>query len=177
MMPSRLTAPIEGRRPTKLVTVLEPRTDEHVSDPMPITPKLAAIAAAVPPLDGEFRRIRACRGIKAGWIERRSQLLGLDIVGNVLDCRDLWHTFEDVSLQLRIEICVRITTWMRNRHPLAVGFGRLCRRSEEVPFADGEANDLDTPLKVLPLAGNLTATVFPISLEGLVGERSAKLVR
>jgi len=53
---------------------------------------------------------------------------------------------------------------MRDGHPLAVDLGRLCRRSEEVPFADGEANDLDTSLKMSPLTGNLTAKVFLVSL-------------
>jgi hypothetical protein len=66
---------------------------------------------------------------------------------------------------------------MRDRHPLAVGFGRFCRRSEEVPFVDGEANDLDTSLKMLPITGNLTATVFLVTVEELVSERSANLVR
>ena len=48
---------------------------------------------------------------------------------------------------------------MRDRHPLAVDLGRLCRRSEEVPFADGEANDLDTSLKMSPLTGNTSMLV------------------
>ena len=129
------------------------------------------------PLDGQFRRIRACRGIQTGRIENRPQLLGLDIVRNVLDGRDLGNTVEDVSLQLGVEVRVRITTWMRDRHSLATGLSGLCRRSEEVPFADGEANDLDTPLKLLPLAGNLTATIFLLSVKKLLSERPAKLVR
>ena len=87
------------------------------------------------------------------------------------------NTVEDISLQLGVEVRVRITSWMRNRHPLAAGLGRLCRRREKVPFADGEADDLDTPLKMLPLAGDLTAPIFLIGVEGLVGERPAKLVR
>ena len=129
------------------------------------------------PLDSQFRRLRACRGIKTSRIKHRSQLRGLDIIRNELDRRNLWHTIEDIPLQLSIEVRVRITTGMRDRHPLAVGLGRLCRRGEEVPFADSEADDPDTSLKVLPLTGDLAATVFLISVKGLVSERSAKLVR
>ncbi|EMA09629.1 hypothetical protein C435_21265 [Haloarcula marismortui ATCC 33799] len=66
---------------------------------------------------------------------------------------------------------------MRNRHLLAAGLSRLCYRSEKVPFADGEADDLDTPLKMLPFMGNLTATVFLVNIKGLVSECPAKLVR
>jgi len=129
------------------------------------------------PLDGQFRRIRACRGIQAGRIESCPQLLCLDIVRNVLDGRDLWNTVEDVSVQLGVEVGVRITTQMWDRHSLAAGLSGLCRRREEVPFADGEADDLDTPLEVLPLAGDLTALIFLISGKGLVSERPTKLVR
>lgn len=101
----------------------------------------------------------------------------LDIVGNVLDDRNLWNTVENVPFQLRIEIRVRITSRMRDRHPLAAGLGRLCRWSEEIPFMDGEADDLDASLEVFPLACYLTERVFFVGVKGLLGERSAKLVR
>jgi hypothetical protein len=128
------------------------------------------------PRDRQFRRIRACRGVEPGWIERRSQLRDLDLVRDELDCRNLWDTVEDVSLQLCIEVRVRITPRMWNGHPL-VGRGWLCLRREKVPFADGKADDLESPLQMLPLAGNLTTAVFLVGVEGLVSERPAKLVR
>ena len=129
------------------------------------------------PLDGQFRRVRACGRGEASRTENRSQLLGLYVVWDVLDRRDLWHTVEDISLQLGVEVRVRFTTGMRSRHPLAAGLGRLCCRCEKVPFADGEADDLNTPLKMLPLAGDLTAPIFLISTKGPVSECPAKLVR
>jgi hypothetical protein len=66
---------------------------------------------------------------------------------------------------------------MRGRYPLAVGLGRFCRRSEEVPYVDGEASDLDTSLKMLPITGSLTATVSLVIVKRLFSERSAKLFR
>ena len=66
---------------------------------------------------------------------------------------------------------------MRDRHPLAAGLSRLCRRGKEVPLADGESDDFDTSLEVFPLPSDLTATVFFIPVEGCVGERPAQLVR
>ena len=129
------------------------------------------------PLDGQFRRVRACGRGEASRIENRSQLLGLYVVWDVLDRRDLWHTVEDVSLQLGVEVRVRVTTGMWNRHPLAAGLGRLCCRFEKVPFADDEADDPKTPVKMLPLAGDLTAQIYLISTKGPVSECPAKLVR
>lgn len=119
----------------------------------------------------------SCWGIKTRRIENRSQLLDLDIIRNELDRRDLWHAVEDVSLELGVEVCVRVTTGVRDRHLSAAGLGGLCCWSEEVPFADDEADNLDAPLEVFPLAGNLTATVFFVDVETLLGECSAELVR
>jgi ABC-type multidrug transport system fused ATPase/permease subunit len=48
--------------------------------------------------------------LKTGWIETCPQLFSLDIVRNELDRSDLWHTVEDISLQLGVEVRVRITT-------------------------------------------------------------------
>jgi hypothetical protein len=129
------------------------------------------------PLDGQFRRLRPCQRIETSWIKTCPQLLGLDIIRNELDRRDLWHTVKNVSLQLGVEVCVRVTTGMRDRHPSATGLGRLVRWSEKVPFADGEPDDIDAPLEVFPLAGGLTATVFFIGVETFLGEGPAKLVR
>src|SRR6056297_1807107 len=84
------------------------------------------------PLNGQFRRIRARRRIKTSWIENSPQLLGLDIVRDVIDRRNLWYTVKDISFQLGVEVRVRVTTWMRDRHPLGAGLGRLCRRREKV---------------------------------------------
>jgi ABC-type glucose/galactose transport system permease subunit len=53
----------------------------------------------------------------------------------------------------------------------------LCRRSGEVPFTDGEADDLDAALEVVPLTSELTPAVFLVGVKGLVGERSAELIR
>ena len=116
-------------------------------------------------------------GIESVWIEPCSQLLGLDVVRNVLNRLDLWHAVKDVPLQLGREIRVRVTTGMRDRHPLAAGLSRLCRRSKEVPLADSEPDDFDAPLEVFPVACNLTAPVFFLSVEGFFSERPAKLVR
>ncbi len=129
------------------------------------------------PLDGQFRRLRPCRRGKAGWIKTGPQLLGLDIIRNELDRRDLWHAVENIPLQLGVEVCVRVATGMRDRHPSATGLGRLVCWSEEVPLADGEADDVDATLEVFPLAGDLTPAVFFVGVEPLLGERSAKLVR
>jgi len=51
------------------------RVRVSVVDPEPIVRILSI------PLDGQFQRIGACRGIKASWVEGRSQLLGLDMSG------------------------------------------------------------------------------------------------
>ena len=75
-------------------------------------------------------------------------------------------------LELALLVCAG-----RERQPFAPLLEGLCRRSEEVPFADGEADDLDTLLKMLPLTGNLTATVFLVSVKRLVSERPPKMVR
>ena len=103
--------------------------------------------------------------------------VGLDIVGNVLDGCDLWYSIEDVPLQLGVQIRVRVTTGMRDRHPLAAGLSGLCRRSKEVPLADRKANDLDAALEMFPFTSDFTSTVFLIAPEGFVGERPAKLIR
>ncbi len=50
-MPLRLTRPRVGRMPTKLAADAGDRIDWPVSLPVPRMPKLAAMAAAVPPLD------------------------------------------------------------------------------------------------------------------------------
>src|SRR6516165_6906836 len=50
-MPSRLVSPIVDRIPTRLVWDDGPRIELPVSVPRPTAPKLAAIAAAVPPLE------------------------------------------------------------------------------------------------------------------------------
>ncbi len=142
-----------------------------VVDPEPIMGLLSI------PLDDQFRRIRPCWWVKTGWIKPCPKLFGLDIVRNELDRRDLWDTIENIPLQLRIEVCVRITTGMRDRHPLAGNFGGRCCRSEEVPLTDSESDDLDTALEVFPFACDLTATVFFVCVERLLSECSAKLVR
>jgi hypothetical protein len=50
-MPSRLVNPRVGRMPTRLVWEAGPRIEFPVSVPSPAAPKLAATAAAVPPLE------------------------------------------------------------------------------------------------------------------------------
>ena len=50
-IPSRLVSPIVERIPTRLVCEDGPRIELPVSLPRPTAPKLAAIAAAVPPLE------------------------------------------------------------------------------------------------------------------------------
>jgi hypothetical protein len=55
-IPRRLTSPRVGRTPTRLLNAGGDRTDEQVSDPVPMVAKFAATPAAVPPLDPEGRR-------------------------------------------------------------------------------------------------------------------------
>nr|WP_206772043.1 hypothetical protein [Halorhabdus tiamatea] len=68
------------------------------------------------PLDSQFWGIWACRGIEANRIENCLQLLGFDIIRIELDRRNLWDAIKNVPLHLSIEIRVRITAWMRDRH-------------------------------------------------------------
>ena len=51
------------------------------------------------PRDGQFRRTRVCRGSRRSGSNIARKLPGLDIVRNVLDRRNLWHTVEDVPFQ------------------------------------------------------------------------------
>ena len=106
-----------------------------------------------------------------------SQLLGLDIVRNVLDGCNLWYPIEDVPFQLGVQIRVRVTTGMRDRHPSAAGLCGFCRRGEEIPLADSEADDLDAPSEMFPLPSDFTPTVFFVAVNRFVGECPAKLVR
>src|SRR5262244_4374293 len=59
MIPARLTRPRVGRTPTRLFAEDGDRIDWPVSDPVPITPKLAAMAAPVPPLDPPGVRVKS----------------------------------------------------------------------------------------------------------------------
>ena len=58
-MPSRLTSPRVGRRPTRLPAEAGERMDWPVSLPVPIAAKFAEIAAPVPPLDPPGVRVRS----------------------------------------------------------------------------------------------------------------------
>ncbi|ESS04219.1 MAG: hypothetical protein A07HR67_01206 [uncultured archaeon A07HR67] len=58
-IPLRLTSPIVGRTPTRLVNAGGDRTDEQVSVPVPTAARLLATATAVPPLDPDGRRSSA----------------------------------------------------------------------------------------------------------------------
>src|SRR6185503_2460934 len=58
-MPSRLTRPRVGRRPTRLCAEAGDRIDCPVSLPVARTAKLAAMAAPVPPLDPPGVRVRS----------------------------------------------------------------------------------------------------------------------
>ena len=58
-MPPRLVSPMVGRMPTRLVWDDGPRMELPVSVPSPTAPKLAATAAAVPPLEPAGTRSRA----------------------------------------------------------------------------------------------------------------------
>ena len=51
MMPLRLTAPTVGLMPTRLLAEAGDRIELTVSVPMPSSPKFAASAAPVPPLE------------------------------------------------------------------------------------------------------------------------------
>src|SRR5262245_38965306 len=51
IIPAGLTSPRVGRTPTRLLAEAGDRIDWPVSEPVPSTPKLAAIAAPVPPLE------------------------------------------------------------------------------------------------------------------------------
>ena len=57
--PFRLTSPRVARKPTRLLADDGDRIDWPVSLPVPSTPKLAAIAAPVPPLDPPGVRVRS----------------------------------------------------------------------------------------------------------------------
>lgn len=54
-------------------------------------------------------------------------------------------------VQLCVEIRVRIPSGMRDRHPLATRLDGFSRRRQAVPFADGEADNLETSLHLLRL--------------------------
>jgi len=58
-MPSRLVSPMVERMPTKQQCEEGPRIEFPVSVPSPNTPKLAATAAAVPPLDPAGTRFKS----------------------------------------------------------------------------------------------------------------------
>lgn len=58
-MPPRLASPMVGRMPARLVCDDGPRIEFPVSVPSPTAPKLAATAAAVPPLEPAGTRSRA----------------------------------------------------------------------------------------------------------------------
>ena len=59
MIPSRLVSPWVERIPTSAVWEAGPRMEFPVSVPSPTSPRFAATAAAVPPLDPAVTRFRA----------------------------------------------------------------------------------------------------------------------
>jgi hypothetical protein len=63
-----------------------------VVDPKPIVGVLPV------PFNDHLWRFRTCGWVKATWIKKGPELLSLDLVWNVLDHRDLWHTIKDIPL-------------------------------------------------------------------------------
>ena len=59
MMPARLVRPMVGRMPTRSLCDEGPRMELPVSVPRPDSPRLAATAAAVPPLEPAGTRVRS----------------------------------------------------------------------------------------------------------------------
>ncbi|MNT12281.1 hypothetical protein D3C72_1472040 [compost metagenome] len=57
--PARLTRPMVGRRPTRLLAEAGERMELTPSVPMPSRPKLAAMPAPVPPLEPPGVRVRS----------------------------------------------------------------------------------------------------------------------
>ena len=71
------------------------------------------------PSNGEDWWLRACRRINAGGIKRSSESLRLNLVGEILDRRDVRDALENVALELLVQMYVRVTTRMWDRHPSA----------------------------------------------------------
>ncbi len=82
--------------------------------------------------------------------EGSAQRTTSNIVWNVLDCRDMRNTIEDILLQLGIQVRVRIASKVRNRHPLPPGLRRLSRWSQRIPFTDCVPDGLDATLVMIP---------------------------
>lgn len=71
---------------------------------------------------GSLGSSRWCETIR---IEDRTQAAGFDCIRKILDGRNVGNPFENIVLELFVQVGVRIASWMWNGHPLVTGLHTL----------------------------------------------------